>query len=416
MVELLKELMGKGRWVDAFALARFFYRIGEPIVSDAFYDNFQNTLEKEGMGSEYLTRTYDDDPIPVDLLREFNLESSIPHFSENYNKYYDELDEEKSLSIKAITEYYEAFEFRRALGDKKSVFSLKVDGVNSKTKIVKDRSEDEYAELKLSLSRGRASKSFDFTEGLLRCLPRYYKTSLSDFKLFTETYVETDYLPFMQARWAENNTSKKYKTEKSTALSMLRVPHADEDYEHMRVLAFFAEGLSDTISGTFAEMEKMGLETVPYFIVDGKEIPHTFNEFRDWLDTQFDTMYEMGLGIPSDGVVWEVDSLHADSQISGQYSTRNIALKMSYWSHKVFVAVVKNVITQQKLAFRNCRIELEPVKASDGTEAKFINAYNMGIVMQEGVDIGNTVLVERNSGAINSIIRKGKRIQTMNSF
>ena len=63
----LQEILASKRLGDIFILARYFYRIGEPIISDQVYEKIVAAVKHfrpENLVA-YLDRTYDDDPVPV---------------------------------------------------------------------------------------------------------------------------------------------------------------------------------------------------------------------------------------------------------------------------------------------------------------------------------------------------------------
>ena len=44
LTEVLSEMMKSGRYFDMLALARYFYRIGQPLIGDASYERFCSKL------------------------------------------------------------------------------------------------------------------------------------------------------------------------------------------------------------------------------------------------------------------------------------------------------------------------------------------------------------------------------------
>ena len=72
----LQEILESKRLGDVFILARYFYRIGEQIISDQMYEKIVTAIKyfKPPELMEFLDRTYDDDPIPVELLKEIGVE------------------------------------------------------------------------------------------------------------------------------------------------------------------------------------------------------------------------------------------------------------------------------------------------------------------------------------------------------
>lgn len=158
-----------GRAGDLWILARYLYRIGEePILSDREYDKLTRLFEEKYREpfKEYLDRTYDDDPIPYALLQEVGLRPYIPVRKDGREELYDVLNEEKSLSINSVTNYRDTYNFVMDKVQQKQdlVASLKMDGVNTKSLYVDGN-------FSLSLSRGRSSNSFDFTDQVAYVFP-----------------------------------------------------------------------------------------------------------------------------------------------------------------------------------------------------------------------------------------------------
>ncbi len=88
---IVKTLVEQNRFDSLFILARFMYRVGSPIINDSKYNMIENKFLETGYLKEYTSRTYDDDPIPYKLLREFNLENYIPKdlVSSKYIEHFD---------------------------------------------------------------------------------------------------------------------------------------------------------------------------------------------------------------------------------------------------------------------------------------------------------------------------------------
>jgi NAD-dependent DNA ligase len=410
MLDILQDLLKDKRVVDAFALTRYMYRIGQPIVNDTFYGKLEDYCKdnREALPgiSEFLNRTYDDDPVPVEVLQEFDLGKYAPAPNESRSEYIPYLDEEKSLSIEAITEYEDAYSYFMRLSDQDLIMSLKVDGINNKSLVLE--TEGGLSELKLTLSRGRRGKGYDFTDTILNIVPRYFKGFPSEVKIYSESYVESDTLPYLRQKY----DPAAYKTEKSSAISMLRVKHDAEDYKHLKSLAFTAEGLSTKLSETLDVLQTSGFNTVPYIKIARGEVPIIYDKFVEWLKEKFDMMFNMSNGIPSDGIVVDVDDMTYSEVISNQYSNRNVALKMEYWSFNYYYATIKGILVEQQRVEASVRLQLEPLLAKDRTEARMLNGFNPDIIITEDLRPGQVAVFERNSGAINSIIR-GARLKKL---
>lgn len=217
----VKDFMDNRQWGAVYILARYFYRIGEPIISDALYDN----LEKHIRGNyyeryeQYLTRTYDEDPVPYAYLKLIGINPVVPSPADPEDQeLYGYLNEDKSFSIASVTSYEEAFPFFQKAKENELdvVVSLKVDGVNTKMLYV----DEKFA---LSLSRGRAEgNSFSYTENSAKVLPAEFKSGKKLVKVVGESFVVDEGLPFLRNKYGKADG---YVSGKSSAISLLRVKH-----------------------------------------------------------------------------------------------------------------------------------------------------------------------------------------------
>jgi len=92
--DFIAKLMEGNRYGAVYILARYFYRVGEPILSDAVYEKLEKVLSEKCRNEmqEYLTRSYDDDPIPEDLLAEIGVKPVYFVKNENRKELYDYLN------------------------------------------------------------------------------------------------------------------------------------------------------------------------------------------------------------------------------------------------------------------------------------------------------------------------------------
>ena len=405
----LQDLLSEKRYFDIWILARYFYRIGEaPIITDSVYDRMTN-LFKEKCYDElhaYLDRTYDDDPIPYDLLEEIGVRPYVPVTKIGRNDLFDLLNEDKSLSIDSIVNYRSAYDFLMDKVDNKLdvVASLKMDGVNVKSLY-------QSGKFSLSLSRGRASNSFDFTDQAAYVLPAFINNDLPELRVTGECFVVKEGLEKLRAKYAQD----KYKTSKSAAISLLRVKHSINDYKDLRLKVFAAEGLADTVIKTFEILKSFGFDVVPYLFIPWDTIPRDYDEFCIWLrDAVFQQMHDAQLAgdMPADGVVLEVNSYGWQDTISNQYSNRQIACKFDFWAFESYKAIVKEIVIVQRRVTASVRVKIEPMQTNDACEAKIINIFNPSILIHNDIKVGDFVYFERNSGAVNILIH-GKRLDDL---
>ena len=405
----LQDLLSEKRYFDIWILARYFYRIGEaPIITDSVYDRMTN-LFKEKCYDElhaYLDRTYDDDPIPYDLLEEIGVRPYVPVTKIGRNDLFDLLNEDKSLSIDSIVNYRSAYDFLMDKVDNKLdvVASLKMDGVNVKSLY-------QSGKFSLSLSRGRASNSFDFTDQAAYVLPAFINNDLPELRVTGECFVVKEGLEKLRAKYAQD----KYKTSKSAAISLLRVKHSINDYKDLRLKVFAAEGLADTVIKTFEILKSFGFDVVPYLFIPWDTIPRDYEEFCIWLrDAVFQQMHDAQLAgdMPADGVVLEVNNYGWQDTISNQYSNRQIACKFDFWAFESYKAIVKEIVIVQRRVTASVRVKIEPMQTNDACEAKIINIFNPSILIHNDIKVGDFVYFERNSGAVNILIH-GKRLDDL---
>lgn len=411
MMDLFLQLLRANRPGDAYRLVRYLYRVGEPLIDDSTYEKFDKMVrERLPEMSDYFTRSYDDDPIPTDLLKEFGFitESSLELVEEdavNVEELKQIFGEDKSLSIHSVTRYEEAWEFfsKHKSNGNDLFISIKVDGINTRC-VYKDNV------FRLALSRGRNTEStFDFTTSLAKVIPNRLSDVSSEFVPYGESYVEESYLPRLKEKYNQVN---KFKTARTTALSLLRLHTYDaEDYSHLKFKAFSAPGFRDTVSETYEALEELGFSTPPHKLVHYQEIPESFEEFKHWLDKAiFTPLAEYQSEIASDGLVVEVNDYNWVGSIYGNYSTRQLALKFGPWDFSYAKGVVSGIVVQQRRVLACVKVTIEPITTQDGCEAKVINVFNPDILINAGLHIGSTVYFERNSGAVNILLR-GKKLE-----
>lgn len=391
----IEEMYNGGRKIDAFILARFYYRIGEDenAISDKQYTEWEDYMKQNNLAEEYLNRTYDDDPIPIDLLKEIGNLDLVPDMTVN-SKYASYLDEDKSLSIRAVRDSDSVWEFVQDTDNEDLIISIKADGVNGKKIYIKDL-------LELCLSRARDGNGFDYTKNIAKVIPTKLHTGTEELKIFSESFVLEEYLPVLRKL-----SPNQYKTPKSSAISLLRRTHEDRHYRYLVNLAFNVEGAPNvkTIEDKFIFLREQGFRTVPFLVIKREHIPKERELFDEWLFKICEAFYNKTKRIKSDGLVLEVNNLHWESKATNQYLDRNIAIKMYHWDSTKYMGVVEGMVIEQQRVLASCRIQIRPMLTRDLCTATYINAYNPDIIMREGINIGTPVMFERDSGAINKLL------------
>lgn len=403
-MNICKFLIAENRLVDLYKLARFTYRVGEPIMNDTQYEVVNKAVIDNNL-SDLHKQTYDDDEIPYELLNEFKLNNLIYKNNESREKYLQYLDGEKSLSIRSVETYKDAYEFFMNSRGVEKIISTKVNGINTKSLYV----AEEDSKLAISMSRGRKGNGFDLTKNISRVIPVKLQNAEYDVTVFCEAYVENSKLAIVSEGQKDTLV-----TERSGAISMLRRDYPDSAYNHLKVLAFNAEGLSNKISRTLEILKDNNFEVVPYRVIGGDEVPTDYSEFCIWIKSLMDTLYkeQVDREIPADGLVVQINDLNFDDNVKAQYSDRNVALKFEHWSYKYYKGIVKKIIIEQKAVNCSIRLEIHPIKTEDNCQARFVNAHSLGILVSEGIVEGSEIYFERNSGAIN-ILLYGQKLKQL---
>ena len=404
----LDMLLYNGGPADLILYFRACYRLGFPAIDDKSSDVLEDLYVATFPALRFLKeQTYDDDEytgLVSEAIRLSGVRSTGKRVTTtvNDNTVYNELNLEKSTSIRPIITSEEAFDFWKAAPKCRVHFSLKIDGVN--TKVSFSTKEDEG--LQLALSRGRATDSIDYTEAVRRLLEirGIDDTKLSG-RITGESFVGLEALPIIQAHYPD----KEYKTPKSTAMAMLRAPDnfLEEDYKYLSFNAFDCEGMLP--DAAFKLLQEAGMEVPPYLEFDGESIPRdTLENFNSWMDANvLKPLYEAGetYGVASDGVVM---FLLADinTERKDKYSDSNIAIKYGPWGAVTYQSVVTRIIFEQRRVEASIVLEVEPVVMRDHNTATRVGVGSPDILIRDDVRLGDTIEFERKSEAYNVYLRK----------
>lgn len=420
---IVNKLLGDNRLIDLFILSRYLYKVGEDLIDDSTYRSLENFIKENNL-SPLVNQSYDDDEIPLELLKEFHLEYLNLNFDGTSSPYYNYLDEEKSTSIKPLESYYEAYQYFRATPNERKIFMPKCDGIMTKT-LFRKENPNEDLKLLLALTRGRSGNSFDITKNMAKISPITVKSDSEEVIVYGEGLVDWDYFDKIPKG---GDYSEKYTSPKSAANSMLRVDNIPNIfYKYLHRYAFNASGLSNTISKTLDILKEQGFDTVPYMIVEPKEVPESIDEFTKWLKEKLKYFWNISkeLNLKTDGVVVEIDDKNFVGELNTIYNSRNCALKFDYWSAEYYVGIVKNIIVEQQTEEASVIVEIEPLVTSDNNTATRITSYNPSWVIDLNLEIGKEVYFKRKGSAINVILSGAElynvlvnphKIQTSNNF
>lgn len=444
---------------SAYILARYLYRIGSPyMVSDRAYDAMDSYIKQQNLLPEYTNRLYENDPIPYELIKiafsdeelsaedlEFYEETMVDGYDESFDllmpkesrvlrsliidskfTYMKLIEDELSLSIDPKFQWTDFHAFCLCHVGQRMTMSGKVNGVNQRSPYVRvgtDVDENGMLTYRLgcSLSRARDGReAIDYTDNFSRSAPLEIKVPAiinghpapEFLDIRGEVYVDDRGLDLLREKYMTKN--RKFANGRVGALSTLRTIYPQYIYEHQKLLMYYCPGVSDTVYGTYKELNKMGFETPPILELTLNDVPTDLNEFKEYMLPYMKKIYDECnlLGIPTDGAVLEVNNLNEDFKVSGQYSDRACAIKVGFWKAQNYKTKVIDLKQKQNRVYGSLVVSAEPTETKDGCEVKNINVYNPDIFIKSGIRIGGYAYFERLSETVPTLIY-GERLEKL---
>lgn len=387
------------------------YRMGFPAISNEEYDALERLYLDTFPSLSFFREQTDDDDIYPEIVKEAIRMSGVKSTGKSgakaisklnltSNARYDDLNTEKSTSIRPVVDPSEAYNFWCSAPVCRVHFSLKIDGVNTKI-----ASSEEHG-MELALSRGRSTDSIDYSEAIQTFLQlKGIDVRKVPGRITGESFVGVENLKTVVTHYPDKN----YKTPKSTAMAMLRAPHnfIREDLQYLTFCAFDYNGFKPDES--FRMLQEVGFDTPPALEFDGEEIPRSsIAEFNEWMNHNvLDPLYERGneLGIGSDGVVMYLLA-DIDAERNDKYSNCNIAIKYGHWAAATYVSRVTGILFEQRRVEASIVLEIEPCLTRDMNTATRVGVGSPDILIRDGIQMGDEIVFERKSEAYNVYLRK----------
>lgn len=404
-------LLAYGTPADFMYYIRACYRMGFPAISDQDFDALEKLYLLTFPHLSFINEQTADDDVYSPLVKEAiklsgvrstgkSAITAVKRLNLDKGSTYDDLNTEKSTSIRPVVTPQEAFDFWCSSPICRVHFSLKIDGINTKLATSSENG------LELALSRGRATDSIDYTDAVKVYLEQnQINPSEVPGRITGESFVNIEDLKVVQSHYPD----KSYKTPKSTAMAMLRSPHnfIPEDLKLLSFMTFDYNGLKP--DKAYSLLTAAGFQTPPSLEVEGSEIPRSsLADFNTWMETNvLNKLYAEGqrLGIGSDGVVM---FLLADinTERKDKYSDSNIAIKYGHWSAATYVSRVTNIVFEQRRVEASIVLEIEPCLTRDMNTATRVGVGSPDILIRDDVRVGDLIEFERKSEAYNVYLRK----------
>ena len=396
---------------DFMLYVRACYRFGFPAISDADYDSLEKLYSDAFPNLTFIFgQTHDDDQYSSLVMQAIKMSGvkpsgksgakSLKKLNLEKGSKYEDLNTEKSTSIRPVVTAQEAFDFWCNAPVCRVHFSLKIDGINTKLATAED------VGVELALSRGRAADSIDYSDAIKTFVRvKGIDAAAVPGRITGESFVNIDDLKIVQSHYPD----KSYKSPKSTAMAMLRAPHnfIEDDLKYLSFRAFDYNGLKP--DEAYKALTSAGFETPPYFEFDGELIPRTsLEDFNAWMDANvLDPLFQEGerLGIGSDGVVMFLLA-NIDTERKDKYSDSNIAIKYGHWAAATYVSRVTGIVFDQRRVEASIVLEIEPCQTRDMNTATRVGVGSPDILIRDDVRVGDLIEFERKSEAYNVYLNK----------
>lgn len=397
-----------------YSISRWFYKLGQPIVPDKFYDQIHKAFIEEGIATDLTSSHYEDDNFPYDSFIHYGVDCEPYELAENnykilsktsrLSKWETELQDEESKSIYPLESISQAWSwFYDKLG-KEIVLSLKVDGIN--TKNLYALTDSNQLRHEVSATRSRSGSGIDITENMSKVLPKTLNLDKQESQtvfIRGEAYVPSKALPYLRDKY-----NQPYKIPRSTGLSAIRVGFNPEDM-HLLKLKVFKVGLGDTVSEGYEIAKSLGFDTPPYEVI--KVPAHlTAETFEEWLNPILDKYKKIGTeeDIPSDGLVAQINNLTDFNERGsfGNYNHGAIAIKFGPWQSGIYQGIVTRIQIVPKRENCSYVATIEPVTVASGVDVKRVNIFNADIMIANNIKVGSVITFEYKSESSVNLIYK----------
>lgn len=397
-------------------IARYMYANGITYISDAEYDDYCKALADSGV---ILNPIYEDDSVPYEAFEQIKgyskkdtddylanqgitviNQAQTSSLFANTAQDLDFLAESASLSINAVHKFEEAFSWFIEHQDEEIVISTKIDGINTRRGYMLCGDHLEY---RAALTRGRSSDPINITDNMRIISPKTVIGCNESLVVYSETVVKSAFIDEANQRYDST-----YTIPRGLAMAMMRVADkfAIEDYENLKSFVFRVDWGKTLVDG-LELARKLGFDVVPYVTYTYKGEPFAdFKQQMEQIILQLKTATD-SMDIVTDGMVAEVNDRisFSSGEISNNYSSANIALKIGLWEPGVYSSKVVDLDLSPQFDRCACVAIVEPVIASGGQTVSRVNCYNPSILFEHNILPGSTIRFEyKNETTVNIIL------------
>lgn len=334
--------------LEKYIIARWCYAIGEDYIDDVEYKYVEEKLKESAVQSEYIGRSWSNDPCPVALLEKYN----IMHL------YRDIKFIHQSESIESL-DSMEIVEARVGNLKESSRVSIKEDGFNIQVNY--------YNGHKVSAdTRGRTGNALN-ANVVLKLLP--------DTVPYSGKVKVTGEVVIPNAKWP------RYMLETGNAVqrNSVRTALANGDLEYLEFVAFNIQADSEQIEGDkYKILKTLGFKTpISMFVSSYPQLLAAI---------EFLGKRKKVLPYPSDGLVLE------NSQVQ-------LALRVGVWEETSYISYVIEYIERTGMFSNAINVGIRPVKTEIGSVARQVSVVNIQAILNNNLKIGAPIAFDLRSAA-----------------
>ena len=384
--------------LDKVKVARCMYAHGAEFISDAEYDQLIDALRSEGI---ILDPIYENEEIPFEAFeRVLNIAPSevykllgtadnveyTSNFDAAVTSDLDFLSESESLSITSVNTFEDAYQWFKDHAGIELVISTKIDGINTRRGY---KYTDDGLQYRASLTRGRRSDPLNITENLAKISPLTLNTDITnDLVVYSETVAFKNAIDYINEKYNAD-----YTMPRNLAMAMMRTDKFEkEDYKYLKSYVFRIDWGQKQSDGLELARE-LGFDVVPYVLYTYNNEP--FAEFKKQMEDTISKLKDVAdsMDVITDGMVAEINdrTAYGVADVTNNYSSANLALKIGLWQPGVYESVVTNLDIRQQSERCSCVAIIEPIKAKGGQTISRVNCFNPAVLFEYNILPGSKI-------------------------
>ncbi len=340
---------------EKYILARWCYSVGEPIISDMEYKGLEDEIKSLNLLPEYTSRTWSEDPCPVDLLKKYQMVNLIKNVDFVY----------KSESIRSIfTE--EEYRAQFAGLDELTYVSYKIDGWNTQVNYYNGR-------VVSANTRGR-SGNFMNADVIMQIVPQTIPY-MGRVKVTGEASIP-------KSKWKVYSSM----TGNSSQRSSMSTVMANCDTEFASFKAFNIQVEDETLyEDPYDILIRLGFSTPMRLSCHDFASLDNAIKLLSARDKAYDYL--------TDGVVVE-------------NSRYQLAVRIYRWQEENLMSYVTGYIENRGSYGNSLVVAIQPIKV-DGIKRSKVSVTNIGYIVENDLQIGSPIAFDVRSAA-NAVLNTTK--------